>query len=142
MATEYEPNTTANTTPTVIGLSNGASSYYEQEFGTDADGEAMSAFIQSGDFNIDEGGEQLMRIARFIPDFRDQSGNLSVTFSFKDYPYGNVVSQTALTVATTDIKKDMRGRGRQANFRIESNIAGGNFKVGTYHIDVEPDGGR
>ena len=70
LATEYLPNTTANTTPTVIGLSNGASSYYKQEFGTEADGEAMQSFIQSGDFNIDEGGEQLMRIARFIPDFR------------------------------------------------------------------------
>jgi hypothetical protein len=142
LATEYEANTTANTTPTVIGLSNGASSYYEQEFGTDADGEAMPAFIQSGDFNIDEGGEQLMRIARFIPDFRDQSGNLTVTWSFKNYPYGNVVSQTVSTVATTDTKKDIRGRGRQANFKIESNTAAGNFKMGTFTMDVFPDGQR
>ena len=142
LATEYEPNTTANTTPTVIGLSNGASSYYEQEFGTDADGESMAAFIQSGDFNIDEGGEQLMRIARFIPDFRNQSGDLTVTWSFKNYPYGNVVSQTASTVATTDTKKDIRGRGRQANFKIESNTAAGNFKMGTFTMDVFPDGQR
>jgi hypothetical protein len=142
LATEYEANTTANTTPTVIGLSNGASSYYQQEFGTDADGEAMPAFIQSGDFNIDEGGEQLMRIARFIPDFRDQSGNLTVTWSFKNYPYGNVVSQTVSTVATTDTKKDIRGRGRQANFKIESNTEAGNFKMGTFTMDVFPDGQR
>ena len=142
LATEYEPNTTANTTPTVIGLTNGASSYYEQEFGTDADGEAMSAFIQSGDFNIDEGGEQLMRISRFIPDFRDQAGNLTVTWSFKNYPYGSVVSQTASTVAPTDTKKDIRGRGRQANFKIESNTGAGNFKMGTFTMDVFPDGQR
>jgi len=142
LATEYEPNTTANTTPTVIGLTNGASSYYEQEFGTDADGEAMAAFIQSGDFNIDEGGEQLMRISRFIPDFRDQAGNLTVTWSFKNYPYGSVVSQTASTVAPTDTKKDIRGRGRQANFKIESNTEAGNFKMGTFTMDVFPDGQR
>ena len=142
LATEYLTNTAANTTPTVIGLSNGASNYYEQEFGTDDDGSAMQSFIQTGDFTIDQSGEEPMRISRFVPDFRDQSGDLSVTFSFKNYPYGNVISQTALTVATTDTKKDMRGRGRQANFRIESNTAGGNFKVGTYHIDAEPDGGR
>lgn len=142
LATEYLPNTAANTTPTVIGLSNGASNYYKQEFGTEADGEAMQSFIQSGDFNIDEGGEQLMRIARFIPDFRDQTGNVSVTWSFKNYPYGNVISQTALTVQTTDTKKDMRGRGRQANFKIESNTTGGNFKMGTFTMDVYPDGGR
>ena len=104
LATEYITDSTANATPTVIGLSNGISKHYKQEFGTDADGSAMQAFIQSGDFNIDEGGEQVMRIARFIPDFRDQSGNLDVTWSFKNYPYGNVISQTALTVATTDTK--------------------------------------
>ena len=142
LATEYLPNTTVNTTPTVIGLSNGASNYYQQEFGTDADGETMLSFIQSGDFNIDEGGEQVMRIARFVPDFRDQVGDVDVTWSFKNYPYGNVVSQTALTVATTDTKKDMRGRGRQANFKITSNTSGGNFKMGTFIMDVYPDGGR
>ena len=142
LATEYLPNTTVNTTPTVIGLSNGASNYYQQEFGTDADGETMLSFIQSGDFNIDEGGEQLMRVARFVPDFRDQVGDVNVTWSFKNYPYGNVVSQTALSVATTDTKKDMRGRGRQANFKIESNTEAGNFKLGTFIMDVYPDGGR
>jgi hypothetical protein len=142
LATEYLTDTVANATPTVIGLSNGVSNYYQQEFGTDADGSAMESFIQSGDFNIDEGGEQLMRIARFIPDFRDQSGNLDVTWSFKNYPYGNVISQTALTVQTTDTKKDMRGRGRQANFKITSNESGGNFKMGTFTIDAYPDGGR
>ena len=142
LATEYLTDTTANATPTVIGLSNGVSKHYKQEFGTDADGSAMQAFIQSGDFNIDEGGEQLMRISRFIPDFRDQSGDLSITWSFKNYPYGNVISQTASTVATTDTKKDIRGRGRQANFKIESNEQGGNFKMGTFTIDAFPDGGR
>ena len=142
LATEYITDSTANATPTVIGLSNGISKHYKQEFGTDADGSAMQAFIQSGDFNIDEGGEQLMRISRFIPDFRDQSGDLSITWSFKNYPYGNVISQTASTVATTDTKKDIRGRGRQANFKIESNEQGGNFKMGTFTIDAFPDGGR
>ena len=142
LATEYLTDTTANATPTVIGLSNGVSKHYKQEFGTDDDGLAMQSFIQSGDFNIDEGGEQLMRISRFIPDFRDQSGDLSITWSFKNYPYGNVISQTASTVATTDTKKDIRGRGRQANFKIESNEQGGNFKMGTFTIDAFPDGGR
>ena len=142
LATEYLTDTIANATPTVIGLSDGVSKHYKQEFGTDADGSAMQSFIQSGDFNIDEGGEQLMRIARFVPDFRDQSGDVDVTWSFKNYPYGNVVSQTVLTVATTDTKKDMRGRGRQANFKIESNESGGNYKMGTFTIDAFPDGGR
>jgi len=142
LATEYLTNTAANATPTVIGLSDGVSKHYKQEFGTDADGSAMQAYIQSGDFNIDEGGEQLMRIARYIPDFRNQSGNVAVTWSFKNYPYGDVISQTVSNVATTDTKKDIRGRGRQANFKLVSNESGGNFKMGTWTIDIFPDGGR
>ena len=142
LATEFLTDTTANATPTVLGLSNGVSKYYEHESGFDADGSAMQSFVQSGDFNIDEGGEQVMRIARFVPDFRDQSGNLTVTWSFKNYPYGDVISQTASTVATTDTKKDIRGRGRQANFKIESNVANGNFKMGTFTIDAYSDGNR
>ena len=142
IATEYITDSIANATPTVIGLSNGVSKHYKQEFGTDADGSTMNAYIQSGDFNIDEGGEQLMRVARYIPDFRNQVGNVAVTWSFKNYPYGNVISQTASNVATTDTKKDMRGRGRQANFKLVSNESGGNFKMGTWTIDIFPDGGR
>ena len=53
-----------------------------------------------------------------------------------------MISQTASTVATTDTKKDIRGRGRQANFKIETNESGGNFKMGTFTMDVYPDGGR
>ena len=142
IATEFLQNSTANATPTVIGLSNGVSEHYKHEFGTDADGAAMQSFIQSGDFNIDAGGEQLMRISRFLPDFRDQAQNLTVTWSFKNYPYGNIISQSASTVQTTDTKKDIRGRGRQANFKIESNAVGGNFKMGTFTIDAFPDGER
>jgi len=142
IATEYLINSTTNATPTVIGLSNGVSKHYRQEFGTDADGSAMQAYIQSGDFNIDEGGEQLMRVARYIPDFRNQVGNVAVTWSFKNYPYGDVISQTVSNVATTDTKKDIRGRGRQANFKLVSNESGGNFKMGTWTIDIFPDGGR
>ena len=86
LATEYVKDSATNATPTVIGLSNGVSRYYEQESGNDADGAAMQAFIQTGDFTISSTGEAPMRISRFVPDFRNQSGNLGVTFSFKNYP--------------------------------------------------------
>ena len=34
----------------------------------------MTAFIQSGDFDIQD-GQQLLHISRGIPDFKDQEGN-------------------------------------------------------------------
>ena len=108
LATEYLTDSVTNATPTVVGLSNGVSRYYAQESGTDNDGQAMNSFIQTGDFTISAQGEAPMRISKFVPDFRDQSGNLDITFSFKNYPYGDVISQAALTVATTDTKKDRK----------------------------------
>jgi len=82
-ATEYD-TTVAGTNPTVLGLSVGASYVYTHEIGTDDDGAAMECFLQSGDFDIQD-GEQLLSIKRFIPDFKDQVGSADVLLSFKNY---------------------------------------------------------
>ena len=82
-ATEYD-TTVAGTNPTVLGLSAGASYVYTHEIGTDDDGAAMECFLQSGDFDIQD-GEQLLSIKRFIPDFKDQVGSADVLLSFKNY---------------------------------------------------------
>ena len=46
------------------------------------------------------------------------------------------------TVTATTEKFDLRGRGRQANVRIESDAVGDNWRYGTLRLDVQPDGGR
>jgi hypothetical protein len=53
---------------------------------------AINAYIQSGDFDLDvEGdGQFLMKIRRFIPDFKVIAGNATVTLNLRDFP-----SQTA-----------------------------------------------
>jgi len=68
------------------------------------------------------------------------SGTLNAVLTYNngstDFDINNVAVQHQ------DTKKDIRGRGRQANFKIESNTAAGNFKMGTFTIDVFPDGQR
>jgi len=90
-ATEYE-STVNGTTPTVLGLTDGASSVYVHEEGTDDDVSAMRCTLQSGDFDIQD-GQQLLSISRFIPDFKEQKGSADVLLSFKNY------SQTTSTTA-------------------------------------------
>ena len=96
-ATEYEP-TVNGTTPTVLGLTDGASSVYVHEEGTDDDVSAMRCTLQSGDFDIQD-GQQLLSISRFIPDFKEQKGSADVLLSFKDY--NSITNETTLNGAIT-----------------------------------------
>ena len=97
-ATEYE-STETGTTPTVSGLTDGASVVYIHEEGVNDDVDPLEAFIQSGDFDIQD-GEQILSISRFIPDFKDQTGSADVLLSFKDY--NSITNETTLNGAITD----------------------------------------
>jgi hypothetical protein len=151
-ATEY----TTTATPTVTNLSGatntfGATKYFAQEVGTniiDLDGTetAIAAFIQSGDFDIPtEGdGQFLMRISRFIPDFKNLQGNAIITIGLKDFPIDtNVSSQLGpFTVSSSTQKIDTRARGRLANLKIENTANDETWRFGTFRVDVNADGRR
>ena len=138
-ATKYFPNNTA-TTPTVIGLTAGATTFYEHEVGFDDDGTAMTAFITSGDFDIQD-GQQMLSISRGIPDFKDQVGDATIKLGLKSFP-SQTSTDISRTVTTNTTKFDLRGRGRQANVDIRSTDVGANWRYGTLRLDVKPDGGR
>ena len=138
-ATKYFPNNTA-TTPTVIGLTAGATTFYEHEVGFDDDGTAMTAFITSGDFDIQD-GQQMLSISRGIPDFKDQVGDATIKLGFKSFP-SETATDISRTITTNTTKFDLRGRGRQANVDIRSTDVGANWRYGTLRLDVKPDGGR
>jgi len=151
-ATEY----TTTATPTVSNLSGatntfGATKYFAQEVGTniiDLDGTetAIAAFIQSGDFDIPtEGdGQFLMRISRFLPDFKNLQGNAIITIGLKDFPIDtNVSSQLGpFTVSSSTQKIDTRARGRLANLKIENTANDETWRFGTFRVDVNADGRR
>jgi hypothetical protein len=61
---------------------------------------------------------------------------------FKTYPNSTTPVTITRTVTSTTDKFDLRGRGRQANVRIESDQVGDNWRYGTLRLDVQPDGGR
>ena len=128
------------TTPTVKGVTAGASIFYEHEEGVNDDQTAMTAFITSGDFDIQD-GQQILSVSRGIPDFKNQVGTANLTMGFKTYP-----SDTGTTISrdVTNTTKffDLRGRGRQTNVKITSNTLGSDWRYGTLRLDIKPDGGR
>ena len=81
---------------------------------------------------------------RFIPDFKNLQGNLSVTMSVKRYP-SEADTATALspfTVTTSTTKVDTRTRGRFANITIANNNISEDWRFGTLRLDLQPDGRR
>ena len=149
----------------VVGNTNGTTIYYEQETGTDqvnAGGAitAVVAEITSGDFDITQkraaqgqllgapdmrgDGEYIMKIRRFIPDFINQTGDTRITLMLRDYPNSTAASSSLgpFTITTSTDKVDTRARARAIALKIENTAASQDWKLGTFRLDIQPDGRR
>ena len=150
---EYSPSSISII---VNGVSNGGSYAFAHEVGVNevinltsvtTTNVAISAYIKSGDFDLDiEGdGEYFIKIRRFIPDFKYLEGNTKVTLFFRAYPADVTTAQGQTTVgpftvsSTTD-KIDTRARGRLASIKIENDALDTNWRYGIFRVDIQPDG--
>jgi len=139
--------------PTINGVTNtyGASLYYEHEVGVNEVSytgvkTAIPAYIESGDFDLDiEGdGQYLMKINRFIPDFKILTGNAKVTLLLRDYPSQTQNSQMLgpYTVTSSTTKIDTRARNRLMSIKVENESTDENWRYGLFRVDIQPDGRR
>ena len=141
LATSYDSASTATAQPTVIGVTAGRSTLYDQENGTNNDGAAMTAYITSGDIDIVD-GDNNMFIKRYIPDFQSQAGEVEMSFFVRQYPGQSQTTASLTTVYSTTTKVDMRARGRQIAIKVLSNDLDANWRYGTLRVDAQPDGRR
>jgi len=159
-ASQYDADTNvASTSSTYVqGNTDGSSIYYEHEKGLDQIKEgatsAITANIQSGDFDIGmtEGGtadlrgdgEFMIKIRRVIPDFLSQTGDARVTLNLKDFPNDTVASSSLgpFTVNNSTQKIDTRARARSISLKIDNTSTSQFWKLGTFRIDIQPDGRR
>ena len=150
-ATEFK-SAVAPTYPTVFGISNGASYYWEQEKGTDevfTDGttNAIAGFVESGDYDIsrEEGlqgqGEYMMRISRIIPDYGAQTGDSKVYLNTKAFPNSASVS-TSYTSTTATTQIFTRKRARQIAIKVGNVGTGESWRMGTFRLDIHAGGRR
>jgi hypothetical protein len=161
-ATEYDAGT--DTSFDVVGNTEGITTYYEHEIGTDQNKNgtitAITANISSGDYDITQSrsstgqqtgvatfkgdGEFLMKIRRFVPDFISQTGATRITLQLKNYPNssqsGSPLGPFDVTSSTT--KVDTRARARAVAMKIENTAVSQSWKLGTFRLDVQPDGRR
>jgi hypothetical protein len=143
LATQYLVASNEPTIGTIQGLTDGRSVVYNQEDGFDANGEPIYAFIVSGYFDLGD-GDNMLFMKRFIPDFKNQVGNLTVRCLLRPYPQASASpsSLDPYVITPTTQKVDTRARGRQIQLTIESTDLNTNWRFGTLRIDAQPDGLR
>jgi hypothetical protein len=143
LATSYDNTDNTAVTPTIYGLTAGRSYLYKQESGEDADGLPITAYLQSGYFDISE-GDNMLYMKRFIPDFKNQVGDITVQLLLRPYPQATASpsSLDPYVITPTTQKVDTRARGRQIALRMESDDLGSTWRFGTLRVDVVPDGLR
>ena len=155
-ALEYDAST--DTSFDVVGNTEGRTSYYEHETGTDQNRNgtitAITANILSGDFDITQrqqgvadirgDGEFLMKIRRFIPDFISQTGNTRITLNLRNFPNDTAASSSLgpFDITTSTQKIDTRARARAIALKVENISTSQNWKLGTFRLDIQPDGRR
>jgi len=143
LASDFLPNSNAATISTIYGLTAGRARIYNQEDGVNADGSPITSFIKSGYFDIGD-GDNMMYMRRFIPDFKNQVGDLTVHLLLRSYPQSTAApsSLDPYVIAPNTEKVDTRARGRQISLRIESDEVDDNWRYGTLRVDIQPDGLR
>jgi hypothetical protein len=144
LATQFLPtNTSTPVGNTIYGLTAGRSVLYEQETGKNAINQPLFSYLKSGYFDLGE-GDNMLFMSRFIPDFKNQVGDIVVRLLLRAYP-STSASPSSLdpyTVAPNTPKVDTRARGRQISVNMENNTLNGNWRFGTLRVDIQPDGLR
>ena len=115
---------------------------YYHEVGTSAAGAALSAYVESGDVEIDAGGEHFMHVGKFVPDFKTLDGSVTITLSAKRYPQDTASRTSANTVDSSVSFFNPRLRGRQVSLKIASNATDASWRMGVPRLDVKPHGRR
>ena len=131
---------------TVAPLAAGTNNYlYDHETGSNADGSAMTAFVESADFDAGD-GNQFMFINRIIPDvlFYGSSTDPTVTYSIKtrNYPLGTLTTATTASVGSSTGVSNVRARARQMRVRVESTDEDNLWRLGDTRFDIRQDGRR
>jgi hypothetical protein len=160
-ATQFTTNTTP-TFPTINGVTStyGSTKYWAHETGVNevtysGTATAIAAYVKSGDYDISEqglagDGQLIMRVKRFIPDFKSLEGNAKITLYFRDYPANNESTPSTtpplitgpFTITSSTSKVDTRVRGRQVSLKIENDAVDETWRYGTLRLDIEAGGRR
>ena len=105
------------------------------------DGETLTSFVESGDFDVDD-GNAIMFMNRIIPDFDLSTGKIKLELISKQYPESTDSITKEFDITNTTQKVDLRARGRQAKVRVSCAANNASWKWGSIRLALQGDGGR
>ena len=142
IATEFSSSTTANVS-TILGLTAGASFVYEHETGNNqADGTAISAFLETGSVEIAD-GDSLMSVSKLVPVFDNLTNTMTATLTLEQYPQSSSNVTTTGSITSTTEKINVRGRGRAVKIKYQTSTVNDTpWRLGSQKIQIRPDGRR
>ena len=130
-----------------------AGTLYIHEFGVNDDALPMDSYIQSSDFDLED-GDQFMLTRRILPDINfsgSVADNPEVTLQIRprNFPGSSFSGDAADTqrVIETSVNQYtdqifVRARARQMALKIRSDTLGVNWQLGAPRLDARPDGKR
>lgn len=124
--------------PTAYPLAVSDTGYaYYHDCGTTADGGDFDWHFQTSDIYLDE-GERRVLVRGITPDFKDQSGDVTLTIVVKDYPQSTGVTKGPYTLAAGRAKRDFMLSGRLISVKFAG--SSGFVRYGKPVFDVQPAG--
>jgi hypothetical protein len=145
----------ANTPITVDGttVTTGSGYLYNHENGLDDDTLPMDSYIQSSDFDLDD-GDQFILTRRILPDIGFDGSTaaapeVTLTVRPRNFPGSTFsadaadtqrVIETSVGVYTDQVF--VRARARQMALKVRSENLGVQWQLGAPRLDVRPDGRR
>ena len=107
----------------------------------DGDGETLISFVESADFDVDD-GNAIMYMSRIIPDFDLSTGKIKLHLTTKQFPESTETVVKEFDITNTTQKVDFRSRGRQAKIRVSCDSNNASWRWGSVRLALQGDGGR
>ena len=104
-------------------------------------GETLPSFVESGDFDIDD-GNAIMFMNRIIPDYDLSGGKIKMKFTTKKYPESTETITKEFDITNTTEKVNFRSRGRQAKVRVSCASNNASWRWGAIRLGIQGDGAR
>ena len=104
-------------------------------------GETITSFVESGDFDIDD-GNAIMFMNRIIPDYDLSGGKIKMKFTTKQYPESTESVTKEFDITNTTEKVNFRSRGRQAKVRVSCASNNVSWRWGAIRLGIQGDGAR
>lgn len=116
---------------------------FNQESGNDDNGVAIDAHIEFSPIDISK-GDRNMDVMGFVPDFKRQTGEVDLSILTQTYPQETATVEGPYTIeddASTP-RIDLRIGAKMIGFKLESNVLGGDFRLGMPKLELQPAGAR